>query len=171
MVRTAMKLLKVLNSESEPSQISLAVALSMVAGLTPLWSLHNSLVFLLAFVLRVNLSAFFLGLAFFSGIAYLADGLFHRVGLWILTGEGLKGLWTSLYASPLLRIERFNNTIVMGSLASSLALFCPLLLALNLVIRKYRQHIVSRVGATRIAQMIKASKIYETYRSLSGWEA
>ena len=37
----------------------------MIAGLTPLLSLHNVVVLLLVFILRVNLAAFLLGLALF----------------------------------------------------------------------------------------------------------
>ena len=40
---------------------------------------------LLVFVLRVNLSAFLLGLVIFTGFAYLLDPLFHSLGLAILT--------------------------------------------------------------------------------------
>jgi len=69
MLYTLAKVLNVLNSEADPSQISLAVALALVAGLTPLMSLHNLVVLLLVLVLRVNLSAFLLGLAIFSGLA------------------------------------------------------------------------------------------------------
>lgn len=70
------KFLRVLNSETDPAQISLAFCFSMVAGLTPLFSLHNLPILFLVLVLRVNLSAFLLGFAFFSGIAYLLDPLF-----------------------------------------------------------------------------------------------
>ena len=81
MLQAIAKLLKVLNSESEPGQISLAVCLAMVIGLTPFYSLHNLLVLLLVFLLRVNVSAFILGFIVFSGAAFLLDPLFHNLGL------------------------------------------------------------------------------------------
>ncbi|MCA9481390.1 MAG: DUF2062 domain-containing protein, partial [Nitrospira sp.] len=77
MIKLLAKLLRVLNSETEPGQISLGFGLAMIAGLTPLLSLHNLLVLLLVCVLRVNLSAFLLGLALCTGIAYALDPLFH----------------------------------------------------------------------------------------------
>ena len=64
MLRTIAKLLKVLNSETEPGQISLGFCFALVAGLTPIWSLHNVFVLLLVLLLRVNLSAFLLGFVF-----------------------------------------------------------------------------------------------------------
>ena len=73
MIRAIIKLLRVLNSEAAPAQIGLALAFALIMGLTPLWSLHNLAVLLLVLVLRVNLSAFLLGTAVFSGLAYLLD--------------------------------------------------------------------------------------------------
>lgn len=169
MLSALAKLIKVLNSETEPGQISLGFAFAMIAGFTPLLSLHNLLVLLLILILRVNLSAFLIGLAFFTGVAYLIDPLFHTMGLAALTSEGLKGLWTAMYNSTFWRIEHFNNTIVMGSLLISLILFIPLILISNILIRKYREHVLQWILKSRIAQVLKASKFYQTYQRISGW--
>jgi uncharacterized protein (TIGR03546 family) len=168
MLKLLAKLLRVLNSDAEPGQISLALCLAMVAGLTPLMSLHNLLVLLLVLVLRANLSAFLLGLVVFTGIAYLLDPLFHQFGLAALTAGPLNGLWTSLYNIPLFRLENFNNSIVMGSLLFCLVLFVPLLLTTNLLIRKYREHLLRWVEKSRIMQFFKASKFFNIYQTLSG---
>jgi uncharacterized protein (TIGR03546 family) len=169
MLKAVAKLLKVLNSETDPGQISLAFCFSMIAGLTPLFSLHNLLVILLVLVLRVNLSAFILGITFFSGIAYLLDPFFHRLGLAVLTAGSLKGLWTSLYNVTLLRIEHFNNSIVMGSLLFSLILYVPLFLLSNQLIFRYREHMLAWIRKSRIMQAFKATKLYSVYRTVSGW--
>jgi len=166
-IRAIIKLLRVLNSEAAPAQIGLALAFALIPGLTPLWSLHNLAVLLLALVLRVNLSAFLLGTAFFSGLAYLLDPLFHRVGLAVLTAPSLEGLWTGRYNSTLWRIERFNNSIVMGSLLVSLALFVPTVLALNWAIRQYRARVLARVKRLRVVQALTATKFAQMYRSYS----
>lgn len=171
MVKLLAKLLRVLNSETDPGQISLGVCFAMIAGLTPLLSLHNLFVLLLVFILRVNLAAFLLGLALFTGIAYLLDPLFHLLGLAVLTVPSLEGLWTSLYQSVWWRLEYFNNSIVMGSLVFSVGLFVPAFLISNLLIRRYRQHVLAWVQKTKIMQMFKASKLYETYETLSAWRS
>jgi uncharacterized protein (TIGR03546 family) len=169
MIKLLAKLLRVLNSEADPGQISLGLCFAMIVGLTPLVSLHNLFVVLLVFVLRVNLSAFLLGLALFTGIAYLLDPLFHQLGLAVLTAPSLADLWTSLYQSVWWRLEHGNNSIVMGSLVFSVALFVPVLLLSNLLIRRYRQHVMVWVQKSRIMQMFKASKLYRTYETLSSW--
>lgn len=168
-MRLLAKFLKVLNSNSEPGEISLALVLAMIAGLTPLWSLHNLLVLLLLLVLRANLSGFVLGLALFSGISYALDPLFHRIGLALLVASPLHDLWTILYNSTFWRLERFNNSIVMGSLIASLVLAPPFYLLANRLIRRYRMHVLAWVKKTRFMQMMTTSKFYRLYHSLSGW--
>lgn len=168
-MRTLAKLLKALNSEQEPGQIALAFCFSLVAGLTPLWSLHNLLVLLVVLVLRVNLSAFLVGFAFFSGVAYAVDPVSHGLGLAVLTAPGLAGLWTALYNTSLFRIEAFNNSITMGSLLLSLVLFVPFyLVAVQLIIR-YRESVLEWVRRTRLVQILKGSRFYEIYSQVSGW--
>ena len=169
MIKALANLLKVLNSETEPGQISLALCLSMIAGFTPVLSPHNLLVLLLVLVLRVNLSSFGLGWALFSALAYLLDPLFHRIGLAILSAPALTGLWTGLYNTTWFRLDRLYNTIVMGSLLFSLALFIPGLILFNLCIRRYREHILAWVRKTRLMQAFKATKLFDVYQSVSGW--
>ena len=53
MLDQIVKLIKVLNSETAPEQISLALAFAMLAGFTPLWSLHNLLVLFFLQVLQM----------------------------------------------------------------------------------------------------------------------
>ena len=169
MLRMIAKLFRVLNSETEPGQISLAFCFAMILGLTPLISLHNLLVLLIVLLIRVNLSAFILGWAFFSGLAYLLDPLFHWIGLNVLTASVLKGIWTTFYNVTLFRLEKFNNSIVIGSLLFSLIFFIPLYLLLNLAIRRYRDHVLAWVQKTRIMQALKASKLYTAYQAVSWW--
>jgi len=169
MIKMIAKFLKVLNSETEPGQISLAFCLAMILGLTPLMSLHNLVVILLMLLVRVNLSACILGWVFFSGIAYILDPLFNLIGLAILTSQGLEGLWTSLYNITLFRLAKFNNSIVMGSLLFSLICFIPLYFLFNQIIRKYRVHVLEWVQKTRLMKAFKANKLFKAYQAVSGW--
>jgi uncharacterized protein (TIGR03546 family) len=167
MVRLLLKLLRVLNSETRPAQISLALCLAMVAGLTPLLSLHNLLVLLLVLVVRVNLAAFLLGLALFAGLGVLLDPLFHTVGLTVLKAAALQEVWVTLYNTAAGRLEHFNNTIVMGSLVVSLVAFVPLFVVANGLIRRYRDHVLAWVRKTRLVQALKATKLFRTYQAVT----
>ncbi|MBL1276683.1 MAG: TIGR03546 family protein [Ectothiorhodospiraceae bacterium] len=168
MLNTLATFLKILNSETRPTQISLALAFSLIVGFTPLFSLHNLLVILLVLVIRVNLAAFFFGFSLFSGIGYLLDPLFHEFGQLVLNNESMNPLWVSLYNSTVWRLERFNNTIVMGSLLISLVLFIPFVLITNYLLTKYRTSLLQWINRIRIVQTIKDSKLITVYRSLTG---
>jgi len=169
MIEAIANLLKVLNSETEPGQISLALCLAMITGFTPVLCPHNLLVLLLVLVLRVNLSSFVLGWVFFSGVAYLLDPLFHRIGLGILTAPSLTALWTGWYNTAWFRLDRLNNTVVMGSLLFSLAAFIPAFFLFNLLIRRYRDHLLAWVRKSKLVKALEASKFYGVYQSVSGW--
>lgn len=167
MFRTLAKLLQVLNSETAPGQISLGLALGMVMGFTPFFTLHNLLVLLLVLVLRVNVSAFLLGLALFSALAYSLDPLFHQLGLTLLHAEELQDLWTNFYNTAIGRLEHFNNTVVLGSLVVALLLFAPLLWVVNQLITHYRTHVPAWFKNSRLVTMFKASHFYTVYQSVS----
>ena len=169
MIKMIAKFLKVLNSETEPGQISLAFSLAMILGLTPLMSLHNIVVILLMLLVRVNLSACILGWVFFSGIAYILDPLFNLIGLAVLTSKGLEGLWESLYTITIFRLAKFNNSIVIGSFLFSLVFFIPLYLLSNQGIRKYRVYVLEWVQKTKLMKAFKANKLFKAYQAVSGW--
>lgn len=161
------KLLKVLNSEAAPSQISIALGFSMIAGFLPLFTPVNVLILLLVLLLRVNLSSYLLGTAFFSGIAWFLDPLFHPLGLAVLTASPLEGLWTALYNSIIGRLQRFNNSVVMGSIVFSLLCFVPFVWLMNRAVRKYRDHVLVWVKKTRVMQLLMTSRFYALYQKLS----
>lgn len=168
MFDSVLKIIKLINSEQDPMQLSLGFAFAMIVGMTPLLSLHNLLVLLLILVLRVNLSAFLLGWALFSGIAWMLDPWFHDFGTTILQHASLQSLWTDMYNNSLWRLTRFNNTVVMGSLAVSLAAFIPLVLLGNLLVRRYRVHVVGWVRSSRIGQAVMANNLFRRYQALRG---
>jgi len=168
MIRLIAKLLQVLNSESDPGQISLAFCFGLIVGLTPLMSLHNLLVLFAAFLIKVNLSAFILSFVVFSGVAYIIDPLFHQLGLSVLTFQSLEAFWAALYNMTIMRIENFSNTVNMGSLVFSFVVFVPFYIGSNLVIKKYREHILAWVEKTRLMQVIRASKLYAAYMAIAG---
>lgn len=171
MINSVAKLLSILNSETEPTQVSLGFAFAMAAGLTPFFGVHNLVILFLALVLRVNLSAFLLGTAFFSAVGYWLDPLFHAIGLKILTWEAMRGVWTEMYNTPVFRVARFNNTIFMGSFALAAALFLPFVLLMNFLIREYRLHVLAFVEKTRFVKAWKATGLYRAYRSYSDFRS
>lgn len=169
MIKMIANLLKILNSDANPSQISMAFGFGLISGLLPFFSPASLVVLFIVFLLRVNLSAYLLGTAFFSGLAYLLDPVLHRIGLALLTAGPLEGLWTALYNSTLWRVQKFNNSVVMGSLVFGILCFVPLVLLANALIRRYREHVLAWVRRSRLMQALTASKFYDIYTKVSGW--
>lgn len=161
------KLLKALNSDSAPGQIALAFALSVITGLTPLFSLHNVLILLLACILRINFGAFVLGTAFFSGLAYLIDPVAIALGESILMNPDWQASLTSLYQSDFWRATRFNHTLVLGSLMVALVAFIPIFILSRVLIVGYRHKLMAWVEKLKITKLVKASKFYKVYQSVA----
>ncbi|AJQ96706.1 TIGR03546 family protein [Gynuella sunshinyii] len=167
MINTILDFIKALNSNAGPWSIAFAIGLGMIMGLTPFWTFHNLLILLLALVLRTHLASFWLSVAFFSGIAYLADQSMLQVGENVLTHGSLQPLWTSLYQSDFWRFTRFNNTLVMGSLVTALIAFVPVVVAIRILVVQYRLHALAWVNKLRVIQLIKASKLFAAYKRIS----
>ena len=171
MLNLIAKLLKVLNAEVAPWQISAGFMLGMILGLTPLFSLANLVLLLLMLIIRVNLSALLLSLALFSGIGYLFDPLMESFGASLLANPSLLGLWSQLYQSDFWRLLQFNNTLTLGSSLLALAAAIPLFFICNRLIVAYRERILAWVRKSRLMTFIKASKFYSVYNKLSGGES
>jgi len=132
------KLFKALNSAQSPWQVTLAITLGMVAGLTPMSGIQTVVVLFLAFVLNIHLGLFFVASALFAGVAYLLDPWFEQIGYVLLVNEGLQGLWTVWYNNGVMRLSHFNNTLVLGSTVVALISALPLYFLLGWIISHYR---------------------------------
>ena len=163
MPKIFVRLVKALNSESNPAQLALGVVAGMFVGLTPLWSLSNLIIALLVFLFRINLSAFFLFWGVFSGIAYLVDPLMDWFGEALLTAGVLEGMWTAMYNSDFWRLARFNNTLTLGGFMTALVLAAPVFFTTRVLVLRYRAHVLTWVRKTRIMQAIMASRFYQLY--------
>ena len=161
------KLLKILRSAASPNQIAAGFIIGMIIGLTPLWTLHNLILFILVVILNVNIATAIFAFIIFSGIAYLLDPLFHSFGYFILVDLSfLKSLWTTLYNIPVIALSKYNNTVVMGSLVTALLLCPPVLFLVKRGIIYYRDHIDSKIQKWKIVQVVKGSKIYNIYQKI-----
>ena len=169
MIRQIAKLLRILNSETEPINISIGICFGMVVGFTQMWSLHNLIILFIVLFFRVNLSAFVLGTLVFKSISFLLIGVFHQIGLSILTADWYRTLGTYLYNITFWKFDRINNTIVAGSILVSIIGFLPMVFLMNFLIKKYRKHVLSYVRKTKIAKAMMSSDIYHYYKKITGF--
>ena len=162
-----LKLLKLLNADVSPMQIATGIAMGMVLGFTPLWSLHNILTLFIICLFRINTSAVLVSFALCSLMAYLLDPLFIQVGEAILAREDLKPLFTAMYQQDIWRLAHFNNTLVMGSLAVCVVLWLPVVLIARLLILQYRERILEWVVKSKLVQALKASKLFSAASNIA----
>lgn len=160
------KFLKLLNGDASPGQISLGFAFALFVGLTPFFSLHNLIILFLVFMIRVNLSAFFLGSALFALAAFAIDPISVSVGEYLLNDPQLIPVWTELYQSDVWRAFKFNHTLLLGSVVVATILFIPMLLLSRLIISMYRDRLMVWFEKLKISKLVKASKFYKIYEKL-----
>jgi uncharacterized protein (TIGR03546 family) len=166
-VQYVAKIIKILRSAASPNQIAGGCVLGMIMGLTPFWSLHNLLVFILIVILNVNITMSIFSLGIFSGFAYLLDPYFHDFGYYLLVDiPSLKSTYTAMYNIPIVALSKFNNTVVMGSLASSIIAVIPVFFLIKYAVIGYRTHIDAKIQKLKIMQVIKGSKIYQLYQKI-----
>ena len=161
------KLLKALASEASPSQLAGGFVLGMIIGLTPVASLHNVFVLILILIIKVNIGMAILAFLIFSGVAYLADPLFHSLGVTILENEGMQATWTSMYNNEWFALTKFYNTVVMGSLVAALALCIPMFPLTKVFVKQYRKHIHEKVQKWKLVRWFKSTKLYSIYSTVS----
>lgn len=153
-----------LHSEGTPGQLAAGIALGSILGLTPLVNIHNAIVFAALVLLNVSFAGGMLGWALFVPIGFILDPLFDWIGHALLLAPSLRGLWTSLYNTPIVPLTNFNNTVVLGSLVFALLLFVPLFFATRYAVARYRATIGERVRQSKFYRAVMASKVYNVYK-------
>lgn len=165
LLKFVQSLVKALHSEGTPGQVAAGIALGSFLGLTPLFSLHNAVVFGLIVILNVSFPAALLGWALFVPVGFLLDPLFDAIGRRLLLDTpALTPLWTTLYNTPVVPLTNFNNSIVLGSLVFSLVAFLPLYFGGRWAVARYRATIGERVRQSKWYKAVTASKLYNVYR-------
>lgn len=154
---------KLLNSDTGTNQISSGLALGIMLGFAPFFSIQTFLILILVFFFRIQLGAVFLSAFFFKFIAYLIDPIANSLGQLTLEAPALRPLFTTLYNMPIVPLTRFNNSIVMGSLIFSLILAPVAFFIFKALVIKYRLSVVARFKETKFWKAFMATKFYAWY--------
>ncbi len=166
MIRQAIKLFTLLNSETSAWQLAFGASFGMLLGFTPFLGLHTVFVVFFLLALRVNISFALLFWGVCSGLAYWFDSSFHQLGWSILNAPALNDWFTAAYNHPVWRWSQFNNTVMMGSFVAALLVFFPLALVMKWLVDRYRVHLRARLEKMRIVQALKASRWFNTFNQL-----
>ena len=164
LIKLIQSLFGALHSEGTPGQLAAGIVLGSFLGLTPLFNLHNAVVFALLVLLNVSFAGGLLGWALFVPVGFLLDPLYDWIGHRLLLAPSLRGLWTSLYNTPIIPLTNFNNTVVLGSLVFALLLAVPLFFVLRWAVARYRVTVGERVRQSKFYRALTASKVYNVYK-------
>jgi len=163
-----MRLIKLLNKGASPNQLAGAFALGSLLGLIPGWPLPAFFLIFIILLVNINLSMVLFATAIGSMVAWLADPIFHAMGLWLLEDvSGLQGLWTALYNHPIAILTRFNNSVMMGALTIGLILQLPLFFLFRWFVIAYREKLMARLNQLKVIQWIRGSRLYALYQQVS----
>ncbi len=157
-------LFKALASDGTPGQVAAGMALGLALGLTPIASLHNLLVVLLAMCTTVSMPGFMLGWALGVPLGFALDPLFHAVGMAILLDDRTAPFFIWAVNTPIVSLARLNNSIVLGSLVVWVVATAPAYLLFRVGVTRYRERIHARLEQTRFFQALKASKLWTLYQ-------
>jgi uncharacterized protein (TIGR03546 family) len=160
-------LIHALNADTSPDETAGAFVLGATIGLMPKGNLSALVLFLITWVIRVNVGVAMLAIGVFTLLGYALDPFTEKLGYWLLAGvPPLQGLWTFLYNLPIVPFFAFNNTLVMGNLAAGAILGVPLFFLARRAIVAYHQRYRQRIIDSRFMKLVKASDFYQKYDGL-----
>ena len=162
-LRQILKLIELLHKETGEKQLAAGFVLGVFMGLTPMGNLFWLGYLVLLILLRFNIGAALLVFGAVKLVSFALDPLFDKLGVILLSSNGLHGIWTALFHMPVVPFTRYNNSIVMGSVVISVILSVPVFYLSIYLIRTYRRQIVARIQGTWIWKAWKASKLYSLY--------
>ena len=154
MLKSIVKLLKALNSNSHPGEIAHAVCLGMLLGFLPKNNIFWYIITVFVLFMRINKGAMVLSTLGFSLLAPLFDPIFDQVGYWFLTLPQLEPAFAWLLDIPFVGFTNFNNTIASGSLLCGLILYIPLYIISRLLVWLMRNKIVPVLRKTKFVVVL-----------------
>ena len=161
-IKLVNRIIKAIRSQASPSQIASGFILGMLLGLLSFKSLFSAVIIILIIILNVNIAMAIAGYGLFRLIAWGVDPWLHTLGYWLLVDiKALQGMWTSLYNIPIFPLTRFNNTILLGSLVTSIVLIVPVYILVKRFVVLYRERWAEKLKRWKIVQVIKGSKFFE----------
>jgi len=158
-IRLVAKLLALLNSNRRSVEIGASIAFGLWLALVPAPNLLFAALVLLVFLVKINLGMTIISFLVFLLMVPAVDPLLNALGAEVLTVPSLQGFYRSAYATPIVPLTRFNDTLVAGSFVGGAALFVPVMLLGMLLVRLYRKYIHARIAHSKIVKAIMASPL------------
>src|SRR5574344_467950 len=155
MIKPVVNLVKALSTNTKPGEIAHAFACGILLGFMPKNNLLWSILFVFILFMRIQRSALTLSLILGVLIAPALDNCFDSVGWWILTREGAIPTYRYLLDIPFVAFTKFNNTVVMGSLACGIMAYIPLYWLCRGFIMLWRKYLANALNKWKVIKVIR----------------
>lgn len=143
-----------LNANRRPGEIASACSFAVLLALLPAGNLIWASLFVLVFLVKVNLGIALLLTAILSPMALLVDGILDTVGYAVLTVPALQSFFTWLYNAPLGPLTGFNQTLVPGALVAGIVLWIPVFFIARAFVQLYRNRLRVRIIRSPLVQWL-----------------
>jgi uncharacterized protein (TIGR03546 family) len=147
-------LIVTINANNRAGEVAAGISCALLLALIPSGNLLWIALFIITFLLKVNLAGELLFLALFKLLAPLTDGLLHKLGAWVLNLPSFSSAFTTAYNLPLLPLSRFNNTIVMGGIIAGLLLWIPVFLLFRWLVILYRRRLRDLIVGSKLVKAL-----------------
>ncbi len=168
MLGKIVKLFKAFNANVNPGEIAHAFSCGLLLGFLPKSNLLWYLIFVFFLFVRINKPMYLLMTLLGSALAVGLDPLFDIIGYQILTIGSLQNFYASLLEIPFVAFTKFNNTIVMGSLAFGIVLYVPFYFLGRLIVFAWRKWLTPVLNNSRVFKAIYKLPLIEKIVSLAG---
>jgi len=164
------KIVRLFDSNSSPSEVAAGVCLGMFMGFIPLNGPMAILLFACFFLFKINRLAAMLVLPLFKlfyvlGVYSLADTL---GGFLLINSEFLTAFWRIVTHMPILALLDLNNTLVSGGLTIGIILCFPLYIFAKKGIVVMREKYFAKIKNSKFVQWFKKLPIISGLLSLIG---
>lgn len=155
LIKTIVRFIKFLNSNSRLAHLAIGGACGLALALIPSKSLIWIVLFLLLFFTKIHYGFQMLVLLIGKLLVPLFDPLLDKIGYWFLTLPSLQDFFTRLANTPFIWLTNYNNTIVAGAILSSLIIFIPGSLIFALFISIYRKKLEPLIVRSKFVARLK----------------
>ena len=169
MFKLLAKMFNALSSNTAPGAIAHAFACGLVLGFIPKNNLLWYILFIFILFLNIQRATFSLCIILGALVAPLFDNYFNSMGFAILTYEKLYPVYRYLLDIPFVAFTKFNNTMVMGSLAWGVILYIPMYIIVRVVVFLWRKYLGDAVRKMKVVKIFKQIPLIQRISNMKGW--
>lgn len=156
MLKHFVKLIRALSSNTAPAEIAHAFACGVMLGFLPKGNLLWLILFVFIFFMRIQRGVLVITMFASSMLTIFVDPIFHSVGYKILTAQNLIPFYTKALNVPFVSFLMLHNTVVIGSLVCSLAIYIPLFIVAMVFVWLWRKIIGEWVKNSSFVKTVSA---------------